>query len=119
MSYQEIKFKIWNKKKQIFINKGDECNLSNIVYLDNNGEIDTAGDDFIYLQYTGLKDNDEREIYEDDILEEFINSERKIGVCRNNIGSWGIFDISNDSLSLSPWRSNIIGNIWENANLLK
>jgi len=81
------------------------------------------------MQYTGLKDKNGVEIYEKDITEEggFTDwCEKCIGYqqfgmleegafCHNCDGDYSLSDIVNDS----PSEMEIIGNIYENPELLK
>lgn len=110
---RSIRFRAWDKEqakmKKDF--RFDEFNDVNDYFADN---------DFVFMQYTGLKDKDGKEIYEGDILL----------LPNGNLGevSWGNFYASFDvtfsgaipeelDIRLAG-SSEIIGNIYENKELL-
>ena len=132
---REIKFRAWSNR-----NKRMYCDPITVLYClaqqqahDTNSttpgamSIDHAKSfGMIWMQYTGLKDKNEKEIYEDDVVE-FISygvtfkehvtwsdfwHETQMGDVHSGAG----FEISN--LSNSD-ECEIIGNIHENPELLK
>ncbi|MBR8464437.1 hypothetical protein KDD93_07650 [Campylobacter sp. faydin G-24] len=131
---REIKFRVWDKATKRMLP------LSHIVF-DSNGEVTYAlaelyyediefydDDDFEIMQYTGLKDDDDCEIYEGDIIKfHDLGLDRK-GVVDFKDGSFIITDDYNEITSLSDlvfvskrdgFKCFVIGNIYENPELLK
>ena len=108
---REIKFRAWNdNKKEMF---------------DPVGEIDLNNERV--MQYTGLKDKNGKEIYEGDIIEWTGEPLLKDVPNKNKyIIKWEIFhDIEKYEITGSgfktenPDRIEIIGNIYENPELIK
>lgn len=114
---REIKFKAWDEKRKKmydweFIKRYNWC----MDDFDNSQK---------YMQYTGLKDKNGREIYEGDIVASQFSS----AIWHNSVvgfrdGAFGIeFDFPTEGFVLLS-RSNlktleVIGNIYENPELLK
>ena len=81
----------------------------------------SGGDDYVIQQYTGLKDSLNNEIYEGDIIEMTYDYiiDRAFVVWENN--SYILKTIGEDSyapLVIFP-KDKVIGNIYENPELLK
>lgn len=88
--------------------------ISDLKYYD----IDPSGK-LVWMQYTGLKDRNDKEIYEGDILQ-WWNGKELIGdkkVVKPTDGGWNPFidDIQTDG----AWHFEILGNIYENPELLE
>lgn len=118
---REIKFRIWDKAKQM---------MRNICEESSGRHWSTLGDDnFVLMQFTGLKDKNGKEIYEGDILSAWMQEIKEgktydIPINSKVIwsdGQWlGMHPKSYQSLR--QWyveKCEVIGNIWENAELLK
>ena len=124
---REIKFRAWDKKRgkmrwgddnlQIALN-GDKW----WQYGYETNRIETEHqDDFILMQYTGLHDKNGKEIYEGDII---------IGFCTGNYpaivecdapdGGYNIRELDGQYIDIDSNTSvKVIGNIYENPELLK
>lgn len=119
---RELKFRAWYKseKKMIYniqnefeerIELGMDCFSD---YLKN--------DDFVIEQYTGIKDENGKEIYEGDIVSKH-NSDLKGVVKQVKDGQWAIYwDNTPDGYYVLFKYSNlceVVGNIHENSELLE
>jgi uncharacterized phage protein (TIGR01671 family) len=121
---RQIKFRVWDIKNNRF------CK----VWCP--GEVDITCDlsshfegEYIFQQYTGLIDKNGKEIYEGDILQYSFDFEdkKRIGevmwISRRDeydISGWMAYDDGVDLLPFgtSECRSEVIGNIFENKELL-
>lgn len=75
---------------------------------------------YILLQFTGLRDKNGREIYEGDILKFDYGIEVGIGLARVHFLDGGFWlRVNNHNFMPSAEVREIIGNIYENSELLK
>ena len=104
---REIKFRAWDGERM--------KDVTSIGWID--GEVDyistpkisAPADDFVLMQYTGLKDKNGKEIYEGDVLKGRYNGAVEWSTSSVCYGGWTDF-----------WKeSEIIGNIYENPDLIK
>lgn len=114
---REIKFRVWDNIRNVIRPK---------TALAFNKEGALLFDYETLMQYTGLKDKNDVEIYESDIIkaiwskdcDEYIANEEWIGDIFFNYGS---FDINGEwcvSLNCFNGTLEVIGNIYENPELL-
>ena len=135
---REIKFRVWNTKTKKWVHgPGDECNLFGEMIL-MGGFMPKIGimelNDCVPLQYTGLKDKNKKEIYERDIIKcsaeqmmknntphpNIIYSRDYYGVIEYGAPLFSIKVLTMDGYPPIFWRGiEIIGNIFENPELLK
>jgi len=116
---REIKFRAWDK---------DFKQMHPVIGIHWEGEFIDYGtegetgllNDFILMQYTGIKDKNGREIYEGDIISVLYYRKATILPVAWGIDGWwasgkgwfkSLYDVKNTA--------EVIGNIYENANLLE
>ena len=118
---REIKFRAWHKEEKIM---GEVLGID-ILHKEiffSNEDVDcyehTDFKDIELMQYTGLKDMGEKEIYEGDILFEILGEEYFKVIFEN-----GSYRAENEeySLDLSEYAHlcEIVGNIYQNPKLLE
>lgn len=130
---REIKFRGWHKKQQkMFL--PDELGEDQLtISVDGRGFInvnsyDTNASIFVInmipMQFTGLKDREGREIYEGDILKYDLAGDLEIPDSSVSYTEEvhfvdGGFELDNCPLSLGAGIGEVIGNIYQNPELLK
>ncbi len=138
---REIKFRAWNKKNKLFITNDDEFKeymigldgkfyrmdfYSGILGYEDGNLIWNELKDIILMQYTGLKDENGKEIYEGDIIKHSYNDEKFIVPNFTPISR--LYEATSikphyygndDWMSFSEVDWEVIGNIYQNPELLK
>lgn len=124
---REIKFRCWDRFKQRWSNY--KINDSTVYFMDKNtgvwyGSYNKRYKDFNLMQYTGLKDKNNKEIYEGDIVK--LRANHGIGVVKY-YDEWGAFVVEYIKprplavLGMNYYKEDIeiLGNIYENPKLIK
>ncbi len=117
---REIKFRAWDKEKQCMIIGHWSWYLSfdGRIWKSNVSEEEKG---YILMQFTGLKDKNGKEIYENDIVKEINISDGKH--IREIVFEQGCFWTKGQDKRVSeafvPLSLEVIGNVYENPELLK
>jgi len=110
---REIKFRAWDKELK-YMHRG-----SNFLSVSWNKEGYLHHSELIFLQYTGLKDDNEVEVYDGDIIVD-IEGTKLLVEWNDDTCKFQFSDGSdiNDNNRYGTYKI-IIGNIYENPELLK
>jgi len=131
---REIKFRLWHaKSKQMFYSTASASNM--LIGLDGSVKDvyikEDLTDEMVKMQYTGLKDKNDKEIYEGDIVsypQSFDNSELSKDLPKSvreiaYLDKYACFEImgwfGGNALSRNIKTIEVIGNIYENPELLE
>ena len=106
-----IKFRIFNKKIKSYIDIH-----SSAIMID---ELNNLNDNLIVEQFTGLHDKNGKEIYEGDILEDTLGRKKLVEYFQDGFWLNASFDGAEWCLRQVNSSSKIIGNIYENPELLE
>ena len=112
---RELKFRAWDDvEKRMYYGNTEQFD-DMLGFRFQHFETDKP----VYMQYTGLKDKNSKEIYEGDILESNHKLFRFEVIWSED---WAMFTVKGDSVeALIRWATycEVIGNIYENPELLK
>ena len=123
----ELKFRAWSYKDKLMYNVdtiifpvggikwyGPGVG-EGIVYVNQkyNWKVDS-----VLMQFTGLLDINGKEIYDGDIVQYYVRKTRKIGrIAWGSVSWWLVGEL--DKLNyISHWKIEVIGNVYENPELL-
>jgi hypothetical protein len=124
---REIKFRAWNKEKNIMCYDNEDYSeryldgifSSNVSLINYWLAPDRLDDTYVYMQFTGQKDKNGREIYEGDI----ISGPFDFGPGGFDVRSAVVrFHPQRGTYQLNYWlieESEVIGNEFENPELLE
>jgi hypothetical protein len=112
---REIKFRAWDVKNKEMLEDypapDDYVDINNIFY--------SWADEYVPMQFTGLKDKNSKEIYEGDILADIYRVEWDEGGMKY-ILTWTQDGYYSMELNELTWEDTVvIGNIYENPELIK
>ena len=105
---REIKFRAWNGNNMVDLYKTTPSVLIPDLKID--GLFIPFDKEWILMQFTGLKDRNDKEIYDGDVLSG--------GIYLTYLVQWNFKD-NGWNISNNTSRFGIIGNIYENPELLK
>lgn len=141
---REIKFRAWDNDKgemvrlhTLTFNWGgvlQGCSFAKFG-SEKSYEERPEGEDMVLMQFIGLKDKNGKEIYEGDVVR--IHNYKETWKHQEPLIDWRVFEIKwnrylwqfnnayisrpiadYDTKDLEPWDIEVIGNVWENPELL-
>ena len=124
---REIKFRAWDKEQKEWVKYSITDNIPIFCHNTSRWRTDREGKRFILCQYTGLKDENEGEIYEGDIIKA-VSFAKPIGIVKYSDENQAFIfnDLDKKYRGYSTALMNqfddgfeILGNIYENPELLK
>ena len=110
---REIKFRAWNVATKVMVDLKKITPLA--LNMDTDGLFIPFSDGLPLMQFTGLYDKNGKEIYEGDIVQDYKNNLYQEILYTSYIIKWDINCFNTRRMS---WLSEVIGNIYENGNLL-
>lgn len=108
---KEIKFRLWIPHLNLLLAEWP----IQAIDLHKMGQL---SEDTVFCQFTGLKDKNDREIFEGDVLQWEEQGEFKNGIFEWNANAYGFRINKSVGIHLVPRLVEIIGNIYQNPELL-
>ena len=118
-----IKFRVWDKNENRYFIEGNAGRLGNLICCNDWDMFDP--DDYVWEQFTGLKDSDGKEIYVGDIIEsDYKYAQPKVSqIIIENGNSYILGEdlATGNEMLVSDHISEIkvIGNVHKNTELLE
>lgn len=112
---REIKFRVWDKREKE-MSHFDEVRIlpgETMLY-----EIFEEDENIVFMQYTGLKDKNGKEIYEGDIIIKYFSAKSKTAPYIVEMPNL-FLDYYDEETVLYNCEYEVIGNIYENPELLE
>lgn len=126
---KEIKFRAWNKELKLFMDcENVFINQDGGIYREDTGE--WYEDEYDIQMFTGLKDKNDKKMYGGDVVKYYNKEESGIGVIKD-MGAINLYIVwlkqhteyptlqSDISIFQFPGEVEVIGNIYENPELLE
>lgn len=114
---REIKFRAWDRVRKIMVNVVMLSFEQDVLGFDDSDAIEYGNTrDFELMQYTGLKDVNDTEIYEGDIVEGGIEGRRSL--IKISSYDW-LKQALEDEFNKTYCNYKIIGNKFQNPELLE
>jgi uncharacterized phage protein (TIGR01671 family) len=118
---REIKFRVWSKQHGM----SPACSIFDIQIMDAEGLTDMS--QVVLMQYTGLHDKNDKEIYEGDIVRNIKTGKLYTINWHGSYASYVYNDKAFHHKSTSDWgelylcymKFEVIGNIYDNPELLE
>ena len=117
---REIKFRVWDYHSNKYINDyitGTSLSLNDLF---KNGSIVNGKNTLVFEQYTGLKDCNDVDIYEGDIIKDRYGEIFEVQYCNENCAFGSLLYAHKEFYLLKDFEGiEVIGNIYENPELLR